>query len=181
MRATLSGITAKVLAERLEGLTAAGIIVRRKLPPPASVQVYELTAWGYRSERAIMELGRWATSSRDHDPMLPSSAAGLMLSFRTMFDAERAQGLDARIGFSLGDENFVAQISGNGLTIARSEPDKADVLITSTPVIMAAVVYAGLPLAEAVADGSIELAGDQNLAEQFIGLFPLSQDDRHGP
>jgi DNA-binding HxlR family transcriptional regulator len=38
-----------VLTQRLEGLEAAGILVRRKLPPPAAVQVYGLTAWGYES------------------------------------------------------------------------------------------------------------------------------------
>ncbi len=43
LAAGLPGISAKVLTERLDGLDAAGIVQRRKLPPPASVQVYELT------------------------------------------------------------------------------------------------------------------------------------------
>ena len=32
---------------------------RRKLPPPAASQVYELTAWGAALEPVLMELGRW--------------------------------------------------------------------------------------------------------------------------
>ncbi|MGQ0589620.1 MAG: winged helix-turn-helix transcriptional regulator, partial [Sphingosinicella sp.] len=43
LRADLPGISAYVLTQRLEGLEKAGILVRRQLPPPASVQVYELT------------------------------------------------------------------------------------------------------------------------------------------
>src|ERR671917_2501717 len=50
LRADLPGISANVLTQRLEGLEASGILARRKLPPPASAQVYELTPWGYESE-----------------------------------------------------------------------------------------------------------------------------------
>src|SRR5688572_1712143 len=46
LRASLPGISAKVLSERLGGLEQAGVLVRRKLPPPAATQVYELTEWG---------------------------------------------------------------------------------------------------------------------------------------
>src|ERR671916_1982902 len=99
LRADLPGISANVLTQRLEGLEATGVLVRRKLPPPASVQVYELTPWGYESEPIFCALGRWAARSPRHDPSLPLSAASLMLSFRTMFDPARAGDLSAMIGF----------------------------------------------------------------------------------
>ena len=60
LRANLPGISAKVLTERLAGLEEAGVLNRRKLPPPVSAQVYELTEWGYRAEPLVQELGRWA-------------------------------------------------------------------------------------------------------------------------
>ena len=41
LKPSLPGISANVLTQRLEGLEAAGVLVRRRLPPPASVQVYE--------------------------------------------------------------------------------------------------------------------------------------------
>jgi DNA-binding HxlR family transcriptional regulator len=63
LRGGLPGISAKVLTERLEGLERAKIVQRRQLPPPAAAQVYELTPWGYTSENAIKELGRWAATS----------------------------------------------------------------------------------------------------------------------
>ena len=84
LRNGLPGISANVLTQRLEGMEAAGILIRRRLPPPASVQVYELTALGYAAETAIKELGRWAARSPLHDPTLPLSPASIMLSFRTM-------------------------------------------------------------------------------------------------
>src|SRR5215212_3735602 len=111
LRADLPGISANVLTQRLEGLEAAGVLVRRKLPPPASVQVYELTPWGYESEPVLQALGRWAVRSPRHDPSLPLSAVSLMLSFRTMLDPARAQGLEARIGFHIGAESFLAHLA----------------------------------------------------------------------
>src|SRR4051795_6863651 len=60
LRANLPGISANVLTQRLEGLESAGVLVRRRLPPPAGSQVYELTDWGYESAPIFQALGRWA-------------------------------------------------------------------------------------------------------------------------
>ena len=69
IKANLPGISANVLTQRLESLEDAGIVVRRRLPSPANVQVYDLTDWGREAEVAIREMGRWAARSPRHDPM----------------------------------------------------------------------------------------------------------------
>jgi DNA-binding HxlR family transcriptional regulator len=102
LRGSLSGISANILTMRLEGLERAGVVQRRLLPPPASIQIYELTPWGYEAEVILRELGRWATRSPLHDPTLPLSAASLLMSFRTMYSSERAKGEAATIGFGFG-------------------------------------------------------------------------------
>jgi DNA-binding HxlR family transcriptional regulator len=173
LKASLTGISANILTQRLEGLECSRILVRRKLPPPASVQVYELTPWGYASERAIQELGRWAVMSPLHDPMLPLSAASLMLSFRTMISAERSSGMDVRVGFRLGAESFVAQVAGGGIVIRREEPMDVEVVFESDPMSMASVVYGGRPIADAEEAGAIRVVGDRALAERYVTLFPL--------
>src|SRR4249919_2386031 len=71
LRASLPGISANVLTQRLEGLEQSGLVARRRLPPPAAAQVYELTEWGYESEPIFQALGRWASRSPLHDPTLP--------------------------------------------------------------------------------------------------------------
>ena len=85
LRAGLPGISANILTLRLEGLERVGIVQRRMLAPPASVQIYELTSWGYEAEIVLQELGRWATRSPLHDPTLPLSSASIIMSFRTMY------------------------------------------------------------------------------------------------
>src|SRR6478735_2538967 len=97
LKATLNGISANVLTQRLEGLETAGVLVRRRLPPPASVQVYELTPWGYEAAPIFQALGRWAVRSPRHDATRPFSPVSLMLSLRTMHSAQVAGNFEARI------------------------------------------------------------------------------------
>ena len=173
LRADLPGISANVLTQRLEGLEAAGVLIRRKLPPPASSQVYELTAWGYASEPIFQALGRWAAQSPQHDPSLPFSAVSLFLSFRTMFDPTRAEGIDARIGFRLGAETYLVRIADGRIDVARDVFESADLVFTGTPPAVAASVYGGQPLSALAAEAALSIEGDRSLAERFVTLFPL--------
>jgi DNA-binding HxlR family transcriptional regulator len=173
LRADLPGLSANVLTQRLEGLEAAGLVVRRRLPPPASAQVYELTPWGYEAEPVIQSLGRWAARSPAHDPTLPISAVSIMLSFRTMFDAARAGDFRARIGFRLGAESFVARLGEGRLEIARDETEGADAVFAGTPQGLAAAVYGGQPFEALEAAGILKVTGDRTTAARFATLFPL--------
>ena len=173
LRASLPGISANVLTQRLQGLEAAGILRRRKLPPPASVQVYELTEWGYESEPVFQTLGRWAARSPGHDPRLPLSAVSLFLSFRTMLDPARARGLNARIGFRIGAETYLATLAKGRIDIVRDDLDRADVIFAGTASAIAAAVYGGQPLAGLQKSKTLIVEGDHRLAERFVTLFPL--------
>ncbi|EIM29337.1 winged helix-turn-helix transcriptional regulator [Microvirga lotononidis] len=173
LRESLPGISANVLTQRLEGLEAAGILVRRKLPPPAATQVYELTEWGYESEPIFQAMGRWAARSPSHDPTLPFSTASLVLSMRTMFDAKRAEGLDARIGFRIGEDTFVAQVADGRIGITRAPLDSVDVTLAGPPPVLAGAIYGGQPLDTLEQAGVLQVEGDRALALRFMSLFPL--------
>lgn len=175
LKASLPGISANILSQRLAGLEASGILERRSLPYPASVQLYELTPWGHESETAIQELGRWATRSPLHDPTLPLSAASIMMSFRTMISAERSAGVEARIGFGFGHDRFVADLAPGRIEVRRGEAEHVDLGFETDPMTLASLVYGGRPLADAEAAGALRIAGDRALAERFVTLFPLPE------
>src|SRR5438552_8062339 len=59
LKRDLPGISANVLTQRLTELEDRGLVRRTKLPPPASVQVYEATEWGLEAAPLIRSLGRW--------------------------------------------------------------------------------------------------------------------------
>jgi DNA-binding HxlR family transcriptional regulator len=173
LRADLPGISANTLTQRLEGLESIGLVVRRRLPPPSSAQVYELTAWGYEAEPIVQTLGRWATRSPGHDPTLPLSGTSLMLSFRTMFDRARAGDMKARLGFRIGAETFRVTIGGGRIEAVRGETAGADVVVAGTPPAIAGFIYGGVPLAALEAEGAVAIEGDRRVAERFATLFPL--------
>ena len=167
LRIDLPGISANVLTQRLTELEQRGLVRRRRLAPPASVQVYEATAWGLEAEPIVQALGRWAARSPRHDPTLPISGVSILLSFRTMLSAKRAKGLDARIGFRFGHDEYGARIRKGEIRVARRPAEGADVIFTGAPATMAAVVYGGRPL------DLLGVTGDRDLAERFVTLFPL--------
>ena len=173
LKADLPGISANVLTQRLEGLEAAGLLVRRRLPPPAAAQVYELTPWGYEAEPIVQSLGKWAARSPAHDPTLPISATSIMLSFRTMFDPERAGDFRARIGFRLGAESFVATVEAGRFESGRGETKGADAVFSGTPTGLAAAVYGKQPFDALEAAGMLKVDGDLEAAARFTTLFPL--------
>ncbi len=173
LRASLPGISANILTQRLEGLEAAGVLVRRKLPPPAGSHVYELTEWGYESEPIFQALGRWAARSPLHDPGLPFSAASLMLSLRTMLDPKRADGIDGWIGFRIGEDSFVGRLAHGRIDIASGASGGANVIFTGTAPVIAGAIYGGQKLDALEAAGALRVEGDRALAERFVSLFPL--------
>jgi DNA-binding HxlR family transcriptional regulator len=175
LRSGLPGISANILARRLEGLERVGIIQRRKLPPPASVQIYELTPWGYEAEIILQEMGRWATRSPLHDPTLPLSAASIMMSFRTMYSREQAKGEAVTLGFRFGDEAFVVDFGPDGIRVRRGEPEGCALGVLTNPISLASVVYGGRPLSDAEASGELTLTGDRAVFDRFVGWFPLPE------
>ena len=173
LRKDLHGISANVLTQRLEGLEASGIVTRRKLPPPASVQVYELTPWGYEIKPVFMVLGRWAARSPQHDPTLPISAVSIMQSFKTMFDPARALDAKMRLGFVLGEDRMVVTVADGIIDARRGEVEACDVVVRAPAQVIAAAVYGKVPLEALEGEGTMAIEGDQATFARFVDFFHL--------
>jgi DNA-binding HxlR family transcriptional regulator len=169
LRADLPGISANVLTQRLAELESRGIVRKTRLPPPASVQVYEATEWGLEAAPVIARLGKWAARSPLHDPTLPISHVAIMMSLQTMLEPDRAKAMKARLGFRLGETSYVAELHDGRLDVRRGEIENCDVVVIAPPALLAGVVYGGLPLE------TIEIKGDIALARRFVTLFPLPE------
>lgn len=173
IRASLPGISAKVLTERLEGLERAGVLRREQLPPPSGARLYVLTAWGLAADEAIMALGRWAAQSPDHDPTLPLSAASLGLSFRTMFDPARADPAGLTGTILIGSEPFRVAIADRRLIVERGEAETADFTLAAPSAMpIAAAVYGKVPLPD-LAGAGLSLSGSAFAVAAFIDCFHL--------
>ena len=167
LRRGLPGISANVLTQRLAELEARGLVRRSKLPPPASVQVYEATEWGLGAAPVLRELGKWAVRSLEHDPSRPVSHVSIMMSMQTMFDTGPARGFETRAGFRFGDVTYTADIHEGRIEVKRGPIEQCDFTITAEPAALAGVLYGGAPI------DAISVEGDMAAAKRFVTLFPL--------
>ena len=178
IRASLPGISAKILTERLESLEAAGIVMRLTLGAPTPAKLYALTPWGLALEPVMQALGRWSIQSPEHDPTLPLTPVSLMLSMRTMLDRAAVAGWDISARFEVGEERFDGQLKDGELRIMRAAPEPLASPPAADLVFRAANANAYLPVFYGKRPmGSpgmtLEAEGDPALVERFIGLFRL--------
>ncbi len=178
LRTGLPNASPNVLSERLRELERAGVVRRRKLPPPAGSRVYELTDWGRELEPTVISLGRWAARSPGPASDAPIvSADSIVLALRGLFDPRAAEGLHATYDLRLGEDRFRVEVAGGELAAARGEADGADARIDSDPGTLDAVLWKGASPADAQRSGRLTIEGDRAAAERFLRLFPMPRPD----
>jgi DNA-binding HxlR family transcriptional regulator len=175
LRAGLPNTSPNVLAQRLRELERTGVVRRRKLPPPAASRVYELTEWGLELEPVIISLGRWGARS----PLRPRDAAigvdSIILALRTMFNPSAAEGIEASYELRLGEDRFQAVVADGQFKVVRGGSETPDATIETDPATLAALVFEGRQLAEALRAGDVKIEGGKEAVERFLSLFVLPE------
>jgi len=167
----LPGMSQNVLSQRLRELERSGVVYRRRLGPPASIRVYELTDVGRELRPVLLSLARWGSRL----PLAPAgelSVDALVLALQTTFDPESGAGLSARCELWFGDDRFVAEIADGAFEIMRGGAGRPDFAIDTDSGTLRAVVFAGRALDDAIASGDLRLQGDRAAAERFAACFP---------
>lgn len=173
LRDGLPTVSPNVLSQRLRELEDVGVLVRRKLPPPAASWVYELTPWGLELAPVIRDFGRWAVKSPVRPVDLPISVDSLVLSLRAMFDPALAGDFRARIDLRLGEDHFFAAISDGTVETGRGPGAAPDVVVECQPDVLGELIYADASVDDALGSGQLRLTGDRALFDRFVTLFPL--------
>jgi len=175
LRAGLPQASPNVLAQRLRELERSGVVRRRKLPPPAASQVYELTEWGAQLEPVLVALGRWgarAAAPPEEDGM---SLDAHILSLRTLFDPGRAGDFAANLELRLGEHVFRAEVAGGRLEVVPGEAAAPVATVATDPGTLLAVIHGRRELADALRSGDLEIEGDRQAVGRFVRLFPLPE------
>jgi DNA-binding HxlR family transcriptional regulator len=171
--AGLHGVSSDVLTQRLRDLSEAGVVRRRRLGPPASSWVYELTEWGAELEELILGLAHWVHKSPHMRYDLPLGADSLMLALKTSFHPPAADGVRATIGLHLGDAHFRVRIADGQLAIDRGDADSPDLILDTDEATLLSLLSPDGSVDDALASGQLRLSGDTAVAEKFRGLFPI--------
>ncbi|MGB6242770.1 MAG: helix-turn-helix domain-containing protein [Castellaniella sp.] len=174
LRAGLPGISANVLSQRLNQLETAGVLLRRRLPPPAATAVYDLSAWGRELEPILLQLVRWGVQSPAFVRGSPLNADALILSFRTLFDPIAAQNRDTCITLVLDGQTFGARVRKGRLEVARC-PSSAPSLATLTtdPTTLLHMAYGHIALQAMQSQGRADCSGEHDAIERFLGCFSV--------
>jgi DNA-binding HxlR family transcriptional regulator len=166
--AGLPGASSDVLTQRLRELVDAGVVLRRRLGPPARSWVYELTPWGAGLEDIVVALARWVHESAHMRYDLPLGTDSLMLSVKTLFDGHAAGDLQATIALNLDDEPFWIRIADGNLTMARGEIEHPDVTIDTDKPTLLSLMQTDRSIDDALAAGELRLTGDRAVLDRFV-------------
>ncbi|MGI8845201.1 MAG: winged helix-turn-helix transcriptional regulator [Thermoleophilaceae bacterium] len=174
IRAGLPSLSSDVLAQRLRDLEASGVVTQRRLPPPAASKVYELTAMGAALEPALAALGRWGGANAP----APAEGAGMsvdahILHLTTLFDPDLAGDFDFRLELVLGEQPFFTTVSAGRIEAGRGVAHAPDATLHTDAATFLGLVRGWHTFAETLAAGDIEIRGDEEAFQRFLGLFPL--------
>ncbi|MBF9036349.1 transcriptional regulator [Rhodobacterales bacterium HKCCE2091] len=172
LKSDLTGIATNVLTQRLTDLEAAGVISRRDLPPPTRGRVYALTDWGRELAPVIEVMGRWSARNPRLQFGWPLSVSAAMMSLGSMFDPSRAEGVEAALQFDFGGELFAVTVADRRLRVDPGRHPAPQVTVTGDQNELLPVLYAGMPVAEAEANG-LAVEGDREVLRRFATLFPM--------
>ena len=162
-----------VLTQRLRELEAAGIVRRRRLPPPASTMVYELTEWGGELEPILIGLQRWGAASPSFPHDVPVGCDAAMLALKNAFDPSVAGGFGGIVEIRFGTGTFAVIVGDGGLDIRRGAAEHPAATIETDPSTLESVAFGMRSLAEAESAGDLAIEGDHAIAERLLRLFPV--------
>ncbi len=175
LRAGLPHASPNILSERLRELEQAGVLHRRKLPPPAASQVYELTEWGKELEPVVTQLGAWGARSPVPPEHREIGADSIVLALRSLFDAEAAGDLEASYELRLGEESFAVTVAHGELDLSRSAAAAPATVLETDPGTLAALLTNQLELEDALESGAAHIKGSKKEARRFLSLFPMPE------
>ncbi len=172
LRTGLPGVSTDVLAQRLRQLEQAGVLRPVTLPPPGATRAYELTDRGHELEPVLHALGRWgsreALPATDREMTVDAFAVALS----TVFDPERADGLDAVVALEIGDDQLVARVRDGRLMMRRGRAESPDAVLGADLAHLREVLWRGRPLRDAERDGAVCVTGSRAVVRRFLRLFP---------
>jgi hypothetical protein len=169
-----------VLAGRLRSLESAGLIQKRRLPPPAPSTVYELTELGSGLRPALFDLFHWGLqligTPTGNDTIkasywLPAIQATARLDLVPQNDADVYE-------LRVGDEIITVTIKGGNIDVRQGSSESPDLVIETDQETFAMLGLRRMSPDEALESGKLSFEGDPAVAERCASVFGLASADR---
>lgn len=168
------GIGPTALTQRLHDLEQSGVVVRRELPEPARVTVYDLTDWGRDLEAVNAALSLWAVQS----PSLPVEAGmspdTLVLAMRAHARPGPAGDRPLTVALRLTDNRlkstpvaqYVGVVTETATTVEKALPSTdPDAAVEATSAAWKACIFAGADPADTP---GVTVSGDPGAVRTLV-------------
>ena len=167
LAAGLPGIPSNVLAARLKNLQAAGVVVRRTLPSPTDVTVYELTDAGRALQPALNELMVWgrrfAPEPEPGDAVQPSWP--LLSGIGRPSALPEGQTCELRVE----DEVFYLSSDAGRATVCRGPAQDGDVVVSMSADTLYSLMTGRATTTQALQSGTVD--GQVDIAHLALAPF----------
>jgi DNA-binding HxlR family transcriptional regulator len=172
----LPGIGTNILASRLRDLETAGVVQKRKLPPPAASTVYELTEYGQELEEAVYALARWG--ARTLGPPAPEEELypewGVN-AFLALFDPLAGAGVTGTSVLRISEDVFTVRLEDGHLHTEVGADETAELDAAMDMDTFFALCSRDLAPQKALREHRVKLvAGDAKTLERFFRIFNLA-------
>jgi DNA-binding HxlR family transcriptional regulator len=172
----MPGIGTNILAARLRELEGAGVVQKRKLPPPAASTVYELTDYGRQLEEPLYALARWGARTLGPPGKGDELAQDWGLdAFAALLDREAARGVTQTYVMRLPDETYSVQLVDGRLHVSAEPVEDPDLEAELSMETLYALASGRLDPREAVDEGLVRLTvGNPEALERFFSIFSFA-------
>ena len=179
----LPNISTNLLSERLKQLEQSGVLFKHRLPPPADVDVYELTPLGYSLEEILIVLARWGAQVLPSLPegKLDSSLGSEALKLKTLFNPKFAKGIHEVYELHIDDHIINVATENGNLDIQQGPAKKPDLILHTEGKNYAFLLMGQLEAKEAIAKGNIYIEGNEEALYHFIELFKMRRPHQDAP
>jgi DNA-binding HxlR family transcriptional regulator len=175
----LPGIGTNILAARLRELEAAGIVRKRKLPPPAASKVYELTEYGAELEEVFYALARWGARSlgppAPEDELYPEWGCN---AFPALFHPEAARGITETYVVKIDGDVFSVELEDGHMHPLVGAVENADVTFEIDMKTFFRLAQGELTPREALEQDLASVEGDEAAFERFFQVFSMAPRTR---
>jgi DNA-binding HxlR family transcriptional regulator len=174
LAAALPGIGTNILAGRLRDLEKADVIQKRRLPPPAATQVYELTAYGEELREPLYALGRWGARSLGPPRPDDSLAPGWLVN---AVRATCTQGClpDRVFELRVDGDAVTARFDGDELVVEGGSSPNADTVIETDPATLFSLAAGQFSTSDAMKAKTLKVTGNRQDAERFLSFFSFDE------
>src|SRR5918999_1319744 len=125
IEARLDGIAPNLLSRRLKDLEGRGMVRRRRLDPPATATVYEITEQARGLKTAMLELSKWGIQFLGpYDGEEVFSIEWLAPTLEEMADREAARGVWDVYQFVIGGESLWVEVADGDVHVHAGQPPR---------------------------------------------------------